>query len=100
MIYRFEKPNTEAWVEYSKFQDGKFYGRGVGQQTYGSEWSLCKNQDMEVIRRENAGYGWIEVHGSNNKTIVKFNVSCDHEFIDYTGFIEQFTYCKKCDVKK
>lgn len=25
---------------------------------------------------------------------------CVHEFVDYTGFIEQFTYCRKCDVRK
>lgn len=30
---------------------------------------------------------------------LKYKV-CDHEWIDYTGFIEQFTYCRKCDVRK
>lgn len=96
MIYRFEKPDTGFWVEYCRFADSgnQFYGRGQCNN-YDLEWRLCAKQDIEIIRRENITLGWVEV---------KINPipkrGCDHEFVDYIGFIEQFTYCRKCDVRK
>jgi hypothetical protein len=98
LIYRFFK--KKHWKEFCIMN-----GKMCMNDSDNHQWRNCNHDDIEAIRLEAAKHGWTEVTQQSTVNVnIDINSSkinrCDHEFVEYTGFIEQFTYCRKCDVKK
>lgn len=56
--------------------------------------TIFRGIELHVISqlKESIIGNWIFPHGKPK--------GCNHEYVNYTGMIEQFEYCKKCDTKK
>ena len=44
---------------------------------------------------------WIEIFDDSPATATQMKpITCEHTFKSYTGLVEQFEYCSKCDMRK
>lgn len=62
----------------------------------------CELEDMTTGARFSTKYHNLKTFDEvwHQKSKTSSNEGCNHEWIDYTGLSEMFTYCTKCDTKK
>jgi hypothetical protein len=59
------------------------------------------NGSIFTVKKCLTDRGWIEIFDDSPATTIQMKpITCEHTFKSYTGLIEQFEYCSKCDMRK
>jgi hypothetical protein len=102
--YMIKEPSGEVYFLEPDGQWTHTLWKSLGIQTlvdgaYQNGFKLIA--DYKTMNHLSMNYG-VRVGPFGASATVQLNLDseCEHDWFDYTGMVEQFTFCKKCDVKK